>query len=219
MQFALPLFRITGCVSIPGHEQSLHRRHDRMRTKMNFTGESATTGPSFLALRLVVILAAALGVAVGGWWLIARDSGSSNAAKPVAASVGDLRALPSSVGHVVYWAGPKASATYELTRTRRGYVYLRYLPQGVEVGDKRPQFLTVGTYPNPDAFASVEKAAKRKGEIVRKFGDGGLAVASPQRPQSVYFAYPGSDLLVEVYNPSSAQALQAVVSGQVKPIQ
>ncbi len=188
---------------------------------MNFTpSESAPTGPSFLAFRLVVvILAAALGVAVGGWWLIARDNGSSNGAKPVAASAGDLRALPSSVGHVVYWAGPKTSATYELTRTSRGYVYLRYLPQGVQVGDERPQFLTVGTYPKPDAFASVEKAAKRKDEIVRKLSDGGLAVASPQRPQSVYFAFPGSDLLVEVYDPSPAQALRAVVSGQVKPIQ
>jgi hypothetical protein len=187
---------------------------------MNFRGsESAPTGPSFLALRLVLILAAAVGVAVGGWWLAERDNGPSNRAKPVAASAGDLRALPSSVGHVVYWAGPKASVTYELTHTSRGYVYVRYLPQGVEVGDKRPQFLTVGTYPKHDAFATVEKAAKRKDEIVRKIGNGGLAVASPQRPQSVYFAFPGSDLLVEVYNPSSAQSLRAVVSGQVKPIQ
>jgi hypothetical protein len=187
---------------------------------MNFTGsESGSTGPSFLALRLVVILAAALGVAVGGWWLVTRDHGSLNGAKPSAASVGELRALPSSVGHVVYWAGAKPSFAYELTRTNRDYVYVRYLPQGVEVGDKRPQFLTIGTYPKPNAFAGVEKAAKRKGEIVRKIGNGGLAVASLRRPQSVYFAYPGSDVLVEVYDPSSAQALQAVVSGQVKPIQ
>jgi hypothetical protein len=188
---------------------------------MNFRGsESAPTAPSFPALRLIVVLAAALGAILGAWWLVARDdNGSSKSAKPAAASAGDLRALPSSLGHVVYWAGPKASVTYELTRTSDDYVYVRYLPRGVDVGDKRPQFLTVGTYPKPNAFASVEKAAKRKGEIVRKIGDGGLAVASPQRPQSVYFAYPGSNLLVEVYNPSAAEALQAVVSGQVKPIQ
>jgi hypothetical protein len=220
MQFALPRFRTADCVSIRGTSNHCTAETIELRTKMNFTGrESAPTAPSFLALRLVVILAAALGVAVGGWWLIARDNGSSHAAKPVAASVGDLRALPSSVGHVVYWAGPKASVTYELTRASRGYVYVRYLPQGVEIGDKRPQFLTVGTYPQPDAFASVQKAAKKKDEIVRNIGNGGLAVASPQRPQSIYFAYPGSDLLVEVYNPSSDQAFRAVVSGQVKPIQ
>jgi hypothetical protein len=171
----------------------------------------------------VVVLAAVSGLAVGSWWLLSRDNGSSKNGsskdnKPVAASPSELRAVASSVGHVVYWAGSKPSVTYELTRTSQGNVYIRYLPAGVKLGDKRPDFLTIGTYPKPNAFAAVEKVAKRKDEIVRKLSAGGLAAASPKRPHSVYFAYPGSDVLVEVYDPSPAKALQAVVSGQVTPI-
>jgi hypothetical protein len=181
-------------------------------------GERLKTGPTFTQLRLAVILIAAATAAVLGCWLVLIRGGGSSAAKPTAASVEKIRSLPGAVDHAVYWAGPQPGVTYELTRTKQGYVYIRYLPPGVEVGDKRPNFLTVGTYPKPDAFASIEKAAKRKGEITRRIADGGLAVASPQRPQSVYFAYPGSDLLVEVYAPSAATALRSVVSGAVTPI-
>jgi hypothetical protein len=180
--------------------------------------ETGQTEAMLAHLRLAVILIAAVAVVFCGWLLLIRDGASSNASKPVTASAADLRALPNSVGHAVYWAGPRPSFTYELTRTKRGYVYIRYLPPGVKAGDKRPDFLTVGTYPTPNAFAGVQKAAKRKGEIVRKAGNGGLAVAAPQRPQSVYFASPGSDLLVEVYEPLPAKALHTVVSGEVTPI-
>jgi len=180
--------------------------------------ETAQFGGAFAHLRLVIIGIAAAGVLLCAWLLVIRDTGSSSGSKPVASSARDIHALPDSVGHAVYWAGARPSVTYELTRTSRGYVYIRYLPQGVEVGDKRPDFLTVGTYPKPNAYASIEKAAKRKGEIVRTIGNGGLAVAAPERPQSVYFAFPGSDLLVEVYDPSAAKALQAVVSGKVTQI-
>ena len=130
-----------------------------MKTMNSTSSDTAPTASSLLALRRIVILAAAAGLAAGVWWFVGRDNDSSKGAEPVAASASDLRELPNSVGHVVYWAGPKASLTYELTRTSRGYVYIRYLPRGVEVGDKRPQFLTVATYPKPDAFASVQKAA------------------------------------------------------------
>jgi hypothetical protein len=186
---------------------------------MNHTGnEAAGVGPTFARIRLMVILTAATAAVFCVWLLVIRDNGSSSGSKPVVASADDVRALPSSVGHVVYWAGPRPSVTYELTHTSRGYVYIRYLPPGVKVGDKRPNFLTVGTYPKPNAFASVEKAANRKGEIVRKIGNGGLAVTSPKGPQSVYFAYPGSDVLVEVYDPSPAKALHSIISGQVTPV-
>jgi hypothetical protein len=176
---------------------------------------------SFSRIRLGVALAVAAALALLAWFLLAKgENGSSTSrTKPVATTVGELQTLAGSVGHAVYWAGRRQSTTYELTRTRRGDIYIRYLPPGVSVGDRRPDFLTVGTYPQADAFRAVQKGASGKGEVVRRLADGGLAVTSRKRPQSVYFAYPGSKLLVEVYDPSPQRALQAVVSGQVQPLQ
>src|SRR5690349_21787017 len=47
-----------------------------------------------------------------------------------AVSMGTLTALPGVLGHPVYWAGPRAGATYELTRSPDGRVYIRYLTGG-----------------------------------------------------------------------------------------
>jgi hypothetical protein len=178
--------------------------------------------PVFLRrIGLVLMLVVGAALALSAWLLLGEgENGSPNdRGEPVAISVGGLKALTGSVGHAVYWAGTKPSVTYELTRTHRGDIYIRYLPPGVSLGDKRPKFLTVGTYPKANAFRTVQRAATQKGEIVHRIADGGLAVAHPQSPQSVYFAYPGSNLLVEVYDPSRKRALRAVVSGQVQPVQ
>ena len=47
---------------------------------------------------------------------------------------------------------------------------------------------------------------------------GGLATWSEKRPGSVYVAYPGSDLLVEVFSPDSSEARRLVLDGDVGPI-
>ena len=51
------------------------------------------------------------------------------------AAVAELEAVAKSLGHPVYWAGPRKGVTYELTRTTDGKVYIRYLPRGTHVGD------------------------------------------------------------------------------------
>jgi hypothetical protein len=171
-------------------------------------------------LRLAAVLAAAATAALFTW-LVVRDDGkkeSSKAARPEAASVQDLKKLPRAVDHAVFWAGPARGRTYELTRPSDGSIYIRYLPAGASLGDARPNFLTVGTYPHPNAFATVQKAAKRKGEYVRPLAGGGLAVSSRERPQSVYFAHPSSNVLVEIYAPSPRRARALVLSGQVRPL-
>jgi hypothetical protein len=171
-------------------------------------------------LRLGAVLALAAAVAFFAWLLLKDDDkGSSRkGSAPVAASVKELRRLPGSVGHSVYWAGIRSGYTYELTRTGDGNVYIRYLPTGVSLGDQRPNYLTVGTYPHQNAFGTVSKAARRKGEIVRKLAGGGVAVSNKAIPRSVYIAYPGSDYLIEVYDRSPTRARRLVVSGRVRPI-
>jgi hypothetical protein len=136
----------------------------------------------------------------------------------VAASVTQLESLQSSLRHPIYWAGAKQNFTYELTKTRDGNVYVRYLPSGVKVGDRRPDYLTIGTYPQAGAYRNVMAAARRKGARKTQLADGGLAVQSAARPTSVYLAYPNSSLLVEVFDPSADTARALVRSGQVRPL-
>lgn len=167
----------------------------------------------------VVALAVVGGLVV---WLLVRGTDTSTrtfraSAQPVSAQ--ELAGLPATVGHPVYWAGPKRGFTYELTRTNDGRIYIRYLPAGVSIGSNQPKYLTIGTYPLKNARAALRGIAKRLHVTAMKLNGGGTAVQDTNHPTSVYLAYPGSDYQVEVYDPSPARALQLVVSGQITPLE
>ena len=155
-------------------------------------------------------------------WFLVRDSDSSTTGKrrtnASAASVQDLRLLVRKVKHPVYWAGPSKTETYELTRTRGGRIYIRYLPKGTELGDPSPKFTTVGTYPAATAYATLERGSRRKDATVYRFKSGALAVTYSRTPTSVFFAFPNSPYIVEVFDPSPARAQELVKSGKVKLI-
>ena len=108
---------------------------------------------AWLRIGASVVLAVLVGVVV---WLIVKDNHEAGkpdvpSASSSAATLDTVRTLPGELGHDVYWAGPDATATYELTQVGRN-LFIRYLPPGVDVGDPRPDFLTVGTYPVPNAY-------------------------------------------------------------------
>jgi len=174
------------------------------------------------SLRVGAVLALALAAGFIAW-LVLRDDDSSKATdtttaaatgKPAAASVDQLTALASSLGHPIFWVGPKSGYTYELTRTGSGKVYVRYLPPGVDVGSKKT-YLTVATYPFPGALAAVQKQTKAKGAVAVKLAQGGLAVLDQGYPQSTHIAYPGVGYQVEVFDPSPAAAMQTVAAGHL----
>ena len=170
-------------------------------------------------VRLGAVLALAAAAVFVGWLLLKGDDDGATAKKTVeAASVKDLETLPASVGHPVYWAGTRAGFTYELTETPEGNVYIRYLPPGVKVGDRRPDFLTVGTYPYQQAIATARSQAKRPGAFNRAIAGHGIAYSLPKNQKSVYFAYPRLDYLYEVYDPAPQRARRLVLSGRVRPI-
>jgi hypothetical protein len=154
-------------------------------------------------------------------WLIVKgddDNGESSFSPPASgASVDTLRSLPSELGHDVYWAGRRAGFTYELTQLD-GNIYIRYLPGGVSLGDPRPDYLTVGTYPKRRSFALLKRQVRQRGYESAPAALGGLAVWSNQSPQSVYVAYPNSDVQIKVYAPSVPRARRLATSGAVKPI-
>jgi hypothetical protein len=165
----------------------------------------------------VVALAVAAGVIV---WVVARGDDNSSRKPPSARAVSapELAALQARVRHPVYWAGPKRGFTYELTRTRGGQIYVRYLPGGVPIGANQPKYLTIGTYPLKNALASVRAIAKRLRVAPMKLKGRGIAVLDTEHPTSVYLAFRGSDYEIEVYDPSPARALRLARSGKIRPV-
>ena len=133
-------------------------------------------------------------------------------------SVVELTRVSGSIGHPIYWAGSRSGQTYELSQTQDGRVYIRYLPRGTKIGDPKPNYLTVGTYPQAKAFATLKATAKKQGVPTIALRGGGLAFADKERPTSVYLAYPGSPFQIEVYHPSAARALALVESGKIVPV-
>jgi hypothetical protein len=136
----------------------------------------------------------------------------------IAASMSDLRTLVTTIRHPVYWAGPRRNATYELTRTRDGRIYIRYLPLGARIGDRRPDYTAVGTYPVANAYDVVQAASRRTGAIAYHTRSGALVVVNSKTPTSVYFAFRGVPYLMEVFDPAPTRALQLVLSSQVRLI-
>jgi hypothetical protein len=169
-------------------------------------------------VRLGALLALGFATFLAGWLLLGGHDDASPARPTVSGvSEAELREFAASAPNTVYWAGPRSGQTYELYRTSDGRVYVRYLPAGVKVGDPRPRFLTVGTYPLPNALAAVKRIGRAPGATMQQLPGGGLAVFSSATP-SVYFAYPGEKSQVEVFTPSPSAARKLVLGGRVVPI-
>jgi hypothetical protein len=143
-------------------------------------------------------------------------SAKSGATVPKAAAVAvtpaALGKLAARLGRPLYWAGTRAGETYELTQTPDGRVYVRYLPSGVGVGAPQP-YLTVGTYPVTNAYATTKAAAKQPGTVLLRV-PGGVAFYNKSRPTSAYVAFPGIDEQIEVYDPS-ASVVRSTVAGHL----
>ena len=188
---------------------------------MTETAQDQNVG--FLRLRgarVGAVVAVALAVGFVVWLLVDHSSSSTSARRTNAKAVSEatLRALPAKVGHPVYWAGANDADTYELTQTQNGNIYIRYLPKGTEIGDPKPKYTTIGTYPSATAYATLQAGSRRKDATVFHFRSGAIAVTYSKTPSSVFFAFPNSPYIVEVFDPSPARAQQFVRSGQVKLI-
>jgi hypothetical protein len=170
----------------------------------------------------IVALVVALVVAGAAWFVVLRPSGTPSSAATTsnahAATVGGLRAASASLDQPIYWAGPQAGMTYELTITKQGNAYVRYLTAGIKPGDSRPNFVTVGTYPQANAYQVLTAAHKIKNARIQTLAGGGLAVSYPTRPKSVYVAKPGSKYMVEVFAPVSRGADTLVRNGLIVPV-
>jgi hypothetical protein len=169
-------------------------------------------------VRLGAVIAVALAVGLVAWLLVrdGDDDSSNKRATPIATTVSDLRVLDNQSGHPVYWVGPRPGTKYEVTRTGNGNVYIRYLTEGTPIGDERPNYLTVGSYPFKAAYATLRQSSRQKGTKSGRLPGGGIYIVSRERPNSVYVAFPETDLQIEVFSPSASQARQLVTSGELR---
>jgi hypothetical protein len=165
---------------------------------------------------VVVVLALAIALIAGG---SDDDSSSSPSSEPpTIVSLDELRDAVASEDNPIYWAGPQDGTELELSHSEGGRTYVRYLTDGAKAGDPGNEFLTVGTYPFPDAAAALRKLSKEPGGILASSPGGGVVYFSRQRPENVYLAFPGSSLQVEVFDPDAKRALGLVASGLIVPI-
>jgi hypothetical protein len=168
------------------------------------------------SIRIGAVVALALAAGLVAWFLL-RDNGSSNKAATTSAnavSVDQLASLAASLGHPIFWLGPKSGYTYELTQTPNGKIYVRYLPAGVAVGASKP-YLTVATYPFPNAFPALQKQGKASGVNSFNVSNGGIALLDRGYPESTHVAYPGVDYQVEVFDQTPGAAMHTVSAGQL----
>lgn len=182
-------------------------------------------------LRIGAVIAVLAVVAFVAWLLVSSNQKSStpqaspSAAAPITpvgpkvVSVDELKQVPDQVGNPIYWAGEAPGKDLELTIGADRAVYVRYLPKGTPAGVDKPAFLTVATYPRPDAYALVQAGGSRPGAVAVEDAGGALVTTESQQSTNAYFAFEGTPLLVEVFDPKPGKAFEEIQSGRVQLVQ
>ena len=169
-------------------------------------------------LAAIAVLVACAAAGCGGKKATTTVSAIGQSPTAKEATPDELRSLSGELGHPIYWLGEESGHIYELTQLKDGRIFIRYLPHGVPIGSTQAIYTIVGTYPVRNAYNVLKKLAKKPGELSFAAPHNGLAVFSTSRPTNVYLAYPGSNLQIEVFDPSSQHARNLIMTGQVVPV-
>ncbi|MDX6602119.1 MAG: hypothetical protein QOF13_1321 [Solirubrobacterales bacterium] len=166
-------------------------------------------------IRLALAAAGLLVIGLVLWLILDGDDPekSSNGAEIVSAD--SLRTTAAEQATPVYWAGERQGTELELSREGGERTYLRYLTGGADAGDRRPDFLTVGTYAQNDPVATLRRQSDEPGAVLGRAPGNATVYFSQANPGSVYLAYPGVPVEIEVYDPNFKRALRLVNSGQI----
>lgn len=159
----------------------------------------------------IVVIAGVVARAI----VVSDDESAGATAGVEIVSVDELREAAGSQETPIYWAGAQAGTKLELNQPDESSTYIRYLPEGVEAGERQADFLTVGTYEYPGATEELIRLSEKPGGVRRSAPGGGVVYFNRARPQSVYLAYPGVDVQIEIYDPDAAQALGLATSGRI----
>jgi hypothetical protein len=141
------------------------------------------------------------------------DTTDTGAARLV--SVEELREAAAGAEAPIYWAGSQPEAELELSQPDAARTFVRYLTDGAEAGDPGADFLTVGTYADEQPVETLKRQGKEAGGALTTAPGNATVYFNRTQPHSVYVAYPGVAVQIEVYDPDFKRALQLVESGQI----
>lgn len=134
---------------------------------------------------------------------------------PIGYTAKNLAAESKFINTKFFWAGPQQGYSYEFTRTRQSWIYVRYLPPGAKVGVKSKQYLVVATYPFKRAYDALKTQAGKK---AISGADGRIIFIRPNDANSVLVAFPNQNDQVEIYSPKPATALATAKSAKLVPV-
>ena len=165
---------------------------------------------------LLIVLSVAL-LAATAVLLLRDDEVSLTVGEPEVVTAPQLSELAADTATPIYWVGEREGVDYEVSETSSGRVYVRYLEAGAKAGDERAEFLTVGTYPSPNAVVALRRAARtlRNAELGRT-DDGAVLLIDPSSPNNAHLAYPGTDLQIEIFSSEPGEALRLASRAQVQ---
>lgn len=166
---------------------------------------------------IAAVISLALLAGCGGSDSSSNQQASSGEATIVSAN--SLRETASAGTTPIYWAGEQDETELELSQPDENRTYVRYLTGDAEAGDKRADFLTVGTYAQSNAVASLRRQSRRSGGTISHAPGNAIVYYDRANSGSVYLAYPGTEVEVEVFDPNSQRALRLVESGQIVAVE
>jgi len=190
------------CDSVPAHRPRMTNNPTSRRTVLA------------IALIFAVVAAIAIGFAVTG-----DDEQTPRPGKAALTTPDALRTFVKDAPVPVYWAGERPNTELEYTETTDKRTFVRYLTGSAKAGDPRPVFVSVASYPRPEALTELTRVAKRKGIVSGTVPpSGGLYTYDKTKPLSVYLAYPNQSVLVEIYAPKVGDARKIARSGDIAPV-
>ena len=172
---------------------------------------------------VLVVVVLLIAVGVGLFFLLHKSTkhkpqgtgAKTSRIGPVLMSASQLKIQSRIIGSPIYWAGPLKGYSYELTRTTKGFLYVRYLPKRFRAGAPSARFLIISTYPFVGAYDGLKKAAH--GKAIAGQNDS-ILVVNPSYRKSVLMAWPGVDYQVEVYDPNPTISATIAESGRIQPV-
>lgn len=135
---------------------------------------------------------------------------------PTLLSPSELARLARSDERRLFWLGRLEGRALEVTDGGAQGLFVRYVP--VRPGNEpRSPSTTVATYPVKRAYPIAVRSGRARDAVTERLGSGAVAVWRRSRPTNVYVAFRGAEVLVEVFDPQPARALDLARSGRLAP--
>ena len=131
----------------------------------------------------------------------------------------ELISAVKSTGVPVFWIGASEGAKYAYNNLAKDQNFIRYLPGGNGVTDTSESYRVIGTYADPNAFETLQKAADSNTGVSSRNLDGSIVYYSKASPLHVYLAFKALPYQFEIFDPVPGVALKlANTRGLLKKI-